>query len=73
MREILRTGEDAKPDSAVGQIVEFAQDKAFTWGTVAYDASTIGEREVKFAVISGTAYLYTRRDDTIYRVALSAV
>lgn len=73
MREINRTGPDAKPDSAIGQVVEFAQDKSHYWQDSAYDASTIGEREVKFATISGTSYLYTRRSDVIYRVALTAV
>ena len=73
MREINRTGQDAKPDSPIGQIVEFAQDKSFEFETEAYTTATIAERELRFAFIGATMYLYTRKDDAIYRVALTAV
>ena len=73
MREILRTGQDAKPDSAIGQIVEFAQDKASEFGTAAYTLATLAERERKFALISGTLYEYTRSNDVLYRVAWTTI
>lgn len=71
MREITRSGSEAKPDSTISQVIEFSQDKAHEFGTAAYTTATIAEREVKFAFISSVMYLYTRKDDVIYRVALS--
>ena len=73
MREILRTGQDAKPDSAIGQIVEAAQDEKHEWGTAAYTLATIAERQVKFAVIATVGYMYVRNNDILYRVALTIV
>lgn len=73
LRRLNAKGEDSRADSAVGQILEQAQDEKFEFGTEAYTLATISERETRYAYISGTMYLYTRKDDVIYRVALTAV
>ena len=66
--------ETQDPESALGQIVEHAQDRQFDIGTAAFDTSTIGERQIKLALISGSLYIYTRYDGTVYRTAaLTAV
>lgn len=73
MREIVVKGEDSKPDSSISQIIDYAQDRQHTFLTGALDVSMIDEREIKFSLISGTMYLYTRKEGTLYRVALTAV
>ena len=71
MREINRTGADSKPDSPIGQVVEFAQDKAFTLSETTLDASMISEREIKIQKVSGVVKLVTKIDGTLYSVTLS--
>lgn len=73
MRALNLKGEDAKADSSQRQIEEFAQDKAHEFSDEAWTTASIAEREIKFALVSGTMYLYTRKDDVIYRVALTAI
>lgn len=67
MREINRTGTDAKPDSPVGQIVEFAQDRQHVISESAITTSTIGEREVKFELVGGVMKIIFKFDGTLYK------
>lgn len=67
MRQLNLKGDEQKPDSGLRQVEEFAQDKAHDFGTVDYDLSSISERELKFAIVSGSLYAYTRRNDQIYK------
>ena len=71
MRDIVLKGEDARPDSAVRQVVDYTQDRQHDFSEEAFTTASISERELKFAKIGATLYLYTRFNDTIYRVALS--
>jgi len=71
VRQLNVTGDESKPDSAIGQIQEFAQDKQFTLSETVLDASMISEREIKIQKVSGTVKLVTKIDGTIYTVTLS--
>lgn len=73
LRRLNTKGEDSRADSAIGQVLEQAQDEKFEFGTEAYTLATLAERETRYSLVGGTMYLYTRKDDTIYRVALTAV
>ena len=71
MREINRKGNDAKPDSSIGQIVELAQDKQFTLSRETIDASMIAEREIKLQLVSGTLKLISKIDGTLYSLTFA--
>jgi len=71
LRDLSLTGQDAKADSPVRQITEFAQDKAFTLSEETLDASMIAEREIKIQKVSGVVKLVVKVDGTLYSVTLS--
>ena len=71
MREIARSGSEAKPDSTISQVIEFAQDKQHTLSEVTLDASMIAEREIKLQKVSGVVKIVTKLDGTLYTVTLT--
>lgn len=73
MLEIELTGDNAKPDNPLKKIVERAASRQnLPVATAAYTLATIDEGEFKLSYISGTLYMYTRYNDTLYRVAFTA-
>ena len=73
MLEVELVGDDAKPDNPLKKIVDRAAPRQnLPVSTIAYTLATLDEGEARLAVISGTLYLYTRYNDTLYRVAWTA-